>query len=138
MLSLQRHEYPVKVLEVSLAHRDSFGGEAAIPFQVHHQILSAQESENAINVDIFPHNHACNIYLKLDFEMARKWVLECEQSHSHVEPPKLSRLRRFMSIDPVDKFISGYIARMFLYLSDALKASSTMLNPFSYIYESSL
>ena len=78
LLSLRRHEFPIKALEVRLSCRDPFGWEATVQFQRHHQILFAKESEGAPSIGPLP-NNARNVPAKMNFEMVKEWILECNK-----------------------------------------------------------
>ena len=80
LLSLRRHEFPIKTLEVRFSCRDPFGWEATVQFQRHHQILFAKESEGVPGIGSLP-NSARNVPAKMDFEMVKEWILECNRSH---------------------------------------------------------
>ena len=58
--------------------RDPFGWEATVQFQRHHQILFAKESEGAPSIGPLP-NNARNVPAKMNFEMVKEWILECNK-----------------------------------------------------------
>jgi hypothetical protein len=60
MLSLWRHEVPIKALEVRLSCRDPFGWEAAVQFQWHPQIFFAEEGAHSLTRRRWLRRAACH------------------------------------------------------------------------------
>jgi hypothetical protein len=81
MVSLRRHESPIWALEVRLSRRDSFGWETPVQSKQYHQILFGEENVSTSGNYLTPLDSARIIPPKMDLEIVKRWILECDSNH---------------------------------------------------------